>query len=84
MRRLMFDFNGNGKLDVFEQAVKYQALESIFYKEEKTNNEYAQAEIAGFDSEPYMFMNEDEELDDYGQDPYDYDFCYEAKGKIFI
>ena len=40
MRNGMFDFNGDGKLDVYEQAAEMQFIDEVILAEEKEEDEF--------------------------------------------
>ena len=82
----MFDFNGDGELDPFEQAAELDFLEEMNredrQKEEYQNNDGPgderedELEAAGIDSFDFSFMDDDEKrktLEEAGLDPSDFD-----------
>lgn len=65
----LFDFNNDGKLDMFEQAADFAAFQQMIKQ--------AELEESGLDSNDLEFMSDDEKreaLEDAGFDPDDYDF----------
>ena len=67
----MFDFDGNGTLDVFEQAAEFAFLSEAF-EEEKT-----ELELSGLDPLELEYMSAYERrmtLEEAGLNPDDYDF----------
>lgn len=68
----LFDFNGNRKLDAFEEAVEFGAFMNMVdscQKDELTS--------AGLDIDKLDLMDDDERreaIEDAGRDPDDYDF----------
>lgn len=67
----MFDFNGDGALDVFEQATEFAFLNDLF-EEEKT-----ELELSGLNPNELEFMDATERrvaLEEAGLDPDEYDF----------
>lgn len=67
----MFDFNGNGDLDVFEQGAEFAFLNDLF-EEEKT-----ELELSGLNPIELEFMDASERrtvLEEAGLDPDEYDF----------
>ena len=65
----LFDFNNDGKLDMFEQAADFAAFQQMINQ--------ADLEESGLASNELEFMNEDERreaLENAGLDPDDYDF----------
>ncbi|MDO4623242.1 MAG: hypothetical protein Q4B22_09850 [Eubacteriales bacterium] len=77
----LFDFNGDGKLDVFERAVEFQFLDEMTksensgsYGNEDESDVFADA---GLDYDELEFMGRDERreaLEDAGLDPDEFDF----------
>lgn len=68
----LFDFNGDGKMDVFERAAEFAFLDEITKEDQR--NEF---EMSGLDADELEFMDADERreiLEDAGLDPDDYDF----------
>ena len=68
----LFDFNGDGKLDAFEQGMEFMAFQAIMGGD--TDGEL---EAAGLSYEDLLLMDEDERravLEDAGLDPDDFDF----------
>ena len=68
----MFDFNGDGTLDVFEQASGFAFLNDLFEENEKT-----ELELSGLDPIELEFMDATERrvaLEEAGLDPDEYDF----------
>lgn len=74
----MFDMNRDGEIDLFEQAMELEFIDSIVNKEyEEDDEELTELELAGLDPVELEFMDEDERreaLEDAGLDPDDYDF----------
>ena len=67
----MFDFDGNGRLDAFEQAAEFAFLSEMF-DEEKT-----ELELSELDPLELEYMSAYERraaLEEAGLDPDDYDF----------
>ncbi len=65
----LFDFNNDGKLDMFEQAADFAAFQQMIKQ--------ADLEESGLASNELEFMSDDERreaLEDAGLDPDDYDF----------
>ena len=65
----IFDFNDDGKLDMFEQAVDFAAFQQMVKQ--------AELEESGIASNELEFMSDNERreaLEDAGLDPDDYDF----------
>ena len=68
----LFDFNGDGKLDAFEEAAEFGAFMNMVdscQKDELTS--------AGLDIDKLDLMDDDERreaIEDAGLDPDDYDF----------
>lgn len=65
----LFDFNNDGKLDMFEQAADFAAFQQMIKQ--------AELEESGLASNELEFMSDDERrevLEDAGLDPDDYDF----------
>ena len=65
----LFDFNNDGKLDMFEQAADFAAFQQMIKQ--------ADLEESGLASNELEFMSENERreaLEDAGLDPDDYDF----------
>ena len=65
----LFDFNNDGKLDMFEQAADFAAFQQMIKQ--------ADFEESGLASNELEFMSEDERreaLEDAGLEPDDYDF----------
>ena len=65
----LFDFNNDGKLDMFEQAADFAAFQQMIKQ--------ADLEESGLASNELEFMSEDERreaLEDAGLEPDDYDF----------
>lgn len=65
----LFDFNNDGKLDMFEQAADFAAFQQMIKQ--------ADLEESGLASNKLEFMSENERreaLEDAGLDPDDYDF----------
>ncbi len=77
----MFDFNGDGKLDLFERAAQFQFLDKMT-KEESTDSFDTDDTTdiftdAGLDYDELEFMDPDERrevLEDAGLDPDEFDF----------
>lgn len=68
----LFDFNHDGKMDVFERAAEFAFLDEI--TREETAIEF---ELSGLDADELEFMDADERreaLEEAGLDPDDYDF----------
>lgn len=68
----LFDFNHDGKMNVFERAAEFAFLDEMMQEEEKT-----EFEMSGLDADELEFMDPDERreaLEDAGLDPDDYDF----------
>lgn len=77
----LFDFNHDGKLDLFERTMDFMAFEELTSNSEDVVDEddelMDELELAGFDYDDLSFMDEDERreaLEDAGLDPDDYDF----------
>lgn len=74
----MFDMNHDGEVDLFEQAMELEFIDSIVNKGyEDDDEELTELELAGLDPVELEFMDEDERreaLEDVGLDPDDYDF----------
>lgn len=71
----LFDFNGNGKLDVMEQAMEVATIASIV----DSNHDIVQTELelSGLDADELELMDADERrevMEDAGLDPDEYDF----------
>lgn len=67
--RDLFDFNDDGKLDMFEQAADFAAFQQMIKQ--------AELEESGLASNELEFMSDDERrevLEDAVLDPDDYDF----------
>ena len=65
----LFDFNNDGKLDMFEQAADFAAFQQMIKQ--------AEVDESGLDSNELKFMSDDERweaLEDAGLEPDDYDF----------
>lgn len=72
----LFDFDGDGKLDTFEQAAEFATFASIIDAEE-AREKAEELEMSGIDSTDLEFMDEDERrdaLEDAVLHPDDYDF----------
>lgn len=68
----LFDFNGDGKMDVFERTAEFAFLDEITKEDQRT-----EFEMSGLDADELEFMDADERreiLEDAGLDPDDYDF----------
>lgn len=68
----LFDFNHDGKMDVFERAAEFAFLDEI--KSDETATEF---ELSGLDADELEFMDAEERreaLEEAGLDPDDYDF----------
>lgn len=68
----LFDFNHDGKMDVFERAAEFAFLDEITREESET-----EFELSGLDADELEFMGADERreaLEEAGLDPDDYDF----------
>ena len=68
----LFDFNGDGKLNVFEQAAEFAFLEHLEQEEKKT-----ELELSGLDVDELEFMDPYERrevLEEAGLDSDEYDF----------
>lgn len=68
----LFDFNHDGKMNVFERAAEFAFLDEITREEEAT-----EFELSGLDADELEFMDADERrevLEEAGLDPDDYDF----------
>lgn len=76
----MFDFNHDGELDTFEQAMEYEFLDELSRESEDADDEEdteLELELSGLDPHELEFMDSDERreaLEDAGLDPDDYDF----------
>ena len=71
----LFDFNGDGKLDAFEQGMEFMAFQQIMRG--GSGDEIDALEAAGLSYEELLLMGEDERrevLEDAGLDPDDFDF----------
>ena len=72
----MFDFNNDGKLDMFEQAADFGMFMHMMEDSEK-QEKAAEISAAGIDLDDLEFMDDDERreaLEDAGLDPDDFDF----------
>lgn len=72
----MFDFNNDGKLDIFEQAADFGMFMHMMEDSEK-QEKAAEISAAGIDLDDLEFMDDDERreaLEDAGFDPDDFDF----------
>lgn len=72
----MFDFNNDGKLDIFEQAADFGMFMHMMEDSEK-QEKVAEISAAGIDLDDLEFMDDDERreaLEDAGLDPDDFDF----------
>lgn len=72
----MFDFNNDGKLDIFEQAADFGMFMHMMEDSEK-QEKAAEISAAGIDLNDLEFMDDDERreaLEDAGLDPDDFDF----------
>ena len=68
----LFDFNHDGKMDVFERAAEFAFLDEITRDETAT-----EFELSGLDADELEFMGADERreaLEEAGLDTDDYDF----------
>lgn len=68
----LFDFNGDGKMDVFERAAEIAFLNEITKDDQRT-----EFEMSGLDADDLEFMDAEERreaLEGAGLDPDDYDF----------
>ena len=68
----LFDFNHDGKMDVFERAAEFAFLDEITREESAT-----EFELSGLDADELEFMDADERreaLEEAGLDSDDYDF----------
>ena len=68
----LFDFNGDGKMDVFERTAEFAFLDEITKEDQRT-----EFEMSGLDADELEFMDADERreiLEDAGLDPDDYYF----------
>lgn len=75
----MFDFNRDGSLDTFEQAMQIQFLDEMSNDEESDSLSFEERELIdhGLDLDELDLMDEDERreaLEDAGLDPDEYDF----------
>lgn len=73
----IFDFNGDGKVDGFEQAAEFATFAHMMDTLTEEEQEESELEVAGLDAEELEFMDADERrevLEDAGLDPDDYDF----------
>ena len=71
----LFDFNGDGKLDAFEQGMEFMAFQQIMRG--GSGDEIDTLEAAGLSYEELLYMDEDERrevLGAAGLDPDDFDF----------
>lgn len=71
----LFDFNGDGRLDAFEQGMEFFALQEIMGG--NSDGELDALEAAGLSYGDLLLMDEDERreaLEDAGLDPDDFDF----------
>lgn len=72
----MFDFNNDGKLDIFEQAADFGMFMHMMEDSEK-QEKAAEISAAGIDLDDLEVMDDDERreaLEDAGLDPDDFDF----------
>lgn len=68
----LFDFNGDGKMDVFERAAESAFLDEITKDDQRT-----EFEMSGLDADELEFMDAEERreaLEGAGLEPDDYDF----------
>ena len=72
----LFDFNHDGKMDVFERAAEFHFLNEMMSEDDNEDSQ-TELEAAGLDLDELEFMDPDERreaLEDAGLDPDDYDF----------